>query len=294
MKYLTKVKKMFNKLDRREKNVKIFEDTTAYIKENVILKGAVKHSLESQKMYLETEKIDDCENNSGSVCNTIVSKKRSFEAASDYARQGKKVCVLNFASSTNPGGGVTSGSSAQEEALCRCSTLYPCLCADEFWYGFYLPHRDLNDSLHNDDCIYTPGVIVFKSDDDYPKRMKELDWYEVDVLTCAAPNLRYMPSNYMNPFEGEEAARIDEENLLQLHIKRIERIFGIAANNGVQVLILGAFGCGAFRNPPKIVAKAFSIVQKKYENVFETVEYAIYCRDYETDNYKAFVEAFEK
>ena len=71
----------------------------------------------------------------------IVSGKLSLEAAVSYAKQGKKVCVLNFASATNPGGGVVSGSSAQEECICRCTTLYPCLDTDQMWNVFYKPHR---------------------------------------------------------------------------------------------------------------------------------------------------------
>ena len=59
----------------------------------------------------------------------IVSTKRTFEAAAGYA--GQKVAVHNFASATNPGGGVTRGSSAQEECLCRCSVLYFCLSVPE-------------------------------------------------------------------------------------------------------------------------------------------------------------------
>lgn len=55
----------------------------------------------------------------------VVSGKRTLEASEIYAKQGKRVCVLNFASATNPGGDVVHGSSAQEEAICRCSTLYP-------------------------------------------------------------------------------------------------------------------------------------------------------------------------
>ena len=196
--------------------------------------------------------------------------------------------MLNFASATNPGGGVTHGSSAQEEALCRCSTLYPCLNTKEFWDDFYGPHRKANNPLYNNDCIYTPGVVVFKGDISFPERMKEEDWYSIDVITCAAPNLRERPSNAMNPNAGTRAAKITKAELLDLLEKRIEKIFAIAAQNGAEVLILGAFGCGAFCNPPEIVAKAFATVQERYSGCFKTIEYAIYCRDYETANYDEF------
>lgn len=275
--------------DRRAKNVEIFQDTAELIMQTQQLKDALKESLSKQKLYLEKDSVetDGMEKQYGQT-KVVVSKKRSFEAAASYSREGKKVCVLNFASATNPGGGVTYGSSAQEEALCRCSTLYPCLDTKELLYEFYEPHRRTRNPLYNDDCIYTPGVVVCKSDTSFPERMEEKDWYQVDVITCAAPNLRERPSNAMNPNAGDRPAKISYDDLLKLLTGRIERIFAIAANQKEEVLILGAFGCGAFCNPPEVVAKAFATVQEKYEGAFDTIEYAIYCRDYGSANYDEF------
>ena len=277
--------------DRRSKNVQIFKDTVNLIENSQKLQEAISKSLSRQQLYLEADEVA-IPDSLGKSCQTVVSAKRSFEAASVYARAGKNVCVLNFASATNPGGGVTRGSSAQEECLCRCSTLYPCLDENEMWQGFYLPHREAANPLYNDDCIYTPGIIVAKSDIPFPERMPESDWYQVDVLTCAAPNLRDMPSNMMNPFAGDKPADIEGDDLYKLHMQRIEKIFRVSIANGAEVIILGAFGCGAFCNPPEIVAKAFYDVQKKYESYFETIEYAVFCGGHETQNYGAFCKAF--
>ena len=41
------------------------------------------------------------------------------------------------------------------------------------WNKFYKPHRKAGDPLYNDDCLYTPGVVVFKSDISFPERMEE-------------------------------------------------------------------------------------------------------------------------
>ena len=209
-------------------------------------------------------------------------------------REGKKVCVLNFASATNPGGGVTKGSTAQEECLCRCSTLYPCLNNDKMRQLFYNPHRKAENPLYNDDCIYTPDVTVFKTDTSVPEKLAEKDWYQVDVLTCAAPNLRRKPSNSMNPHAGKTAAKIRNSDLYDLLVKRITRIFQVAIANGTEILVLGAFGCGAFCNPPMIVARAFRNVQEKYDGYFDTIEYAVFCKKNETENYDAFCREFPK
>ena len=278
---------------RRDKNVSIFDDTMELIEENKALMKALKYSRDNQKLYKEGDDIeysDRVVRNSSAT--TVVSKCRSFEAASKYAKAGKKVAVLNFASSTNPGGGVVNGASAQEECLCRCSTLYPCLDIEVMWKEFYIPHRKKNDPLYNDDIIYTPDIVVCKSDISFPERMDEKDWYKVDVITCAAPNLRDVPSNYMNPHAGDKAADISDDELYKLHVKRISRIFQAAVAGGVDVIILGAFGCGAFMNSPEVVAKAFKKVQSEYEQYFETIEYAVFCGGSETPNYIAFCNEF--
>lgn len=274
----------------RQENVEIFEDTQRMYTSNERLISAIKHSSAEQqcfsgkgyswygpgnRIYQQPAKV-------------IVSPKRTLEAAAPYAYAGKKVCVLNFASATNPGGGVIKGSSAQEEAICRCSTLYPNLKEQRVWNKFYAPHRRARDPLHNDDCIYTPGVVVFKSDTDYPQLLPEEKWYSVNVLTCAAPNLRERLSNEMNAGDGDIAVHISREELQALHEKRMHRVLEVAWAKGNEVVILGAFGCGAFRNPPAVVAQAMKTVVQEYRMRFETIEFAVYCTTQYDTNYRIF------
>ena len=92
---------------------------------------------------------------------------------------------------------------------------------------------------------------------------------------------------------GNEAASIAADGLYVLHKKRINKIFRVAIANGADVLVLGAFGCGAFCNPPEVVAKAFYDIQKNYEKYFDVVEYAIFCTERERKNYETFCKQFE-
>ena len=274
----------------RQENVEIFEDTQRLYRSNERLISAIKNSSAAQECFTGTGRhwYGPEHRIYQKPAQTVISPKRTLEAAAPYVYAGKKVCVLNFASATNPGGGVLKGSSAQEEAICRCSTLYPNLKAERVWEKFYAPHRRARDPLHNDDCIYTPGVMVFKADTDYPHLLPEEKWYPVNVLTCAAPNLRERPSNEMNAGDGDAAVHISGEDLQALHEKRMRRVLEIAWAKGNEVVILGAFGCGAFRNPPAVVAQAMKTVVQKYRMRFETIEFAVYCPTKYDTNYRVF------
>ena len=259
----------------------MFEDTLTRIKNDPALQTAVKNSIERQVFIPEGEKINALPPRYSEKAQVIVTKNRSFEAAAHY--RGQKVAVLNFASATTPGGGVETGASAQEECLCRVSTLYPCLKVKALWEQFYAPHRAAQNALHNDDIVYTPDVVVIKDDDYHPLPSP----FSVDVITCAAPNLRKMPTNGYNQDDGYEV-RIGREALLDLHERRASRIMATAARNGAEVLVLGAFGCGAFQNDPNVVATAYQHLIPSFLNHFKTIEFAVYCSPKDQRNYEAF------
>ncbi len=298
----------------REDNIEIFEDTERLCKTNAALANAIKESSAAQKLFLEGASIDSA---AGTVASPesgaaqsdaspknaaakkrfdqdakiVVSKKRTFEAAYGYKDSGLSVAVLNFASASNPGGGVANGSSAQEECLCRCSTLYFNLNEQSNWEKFYKPHRRDGNPLHNDDIIYTPGVVVFKSDAAYPKLLAERDWQKLNVITCAAPNLRERPINRYNSGDGFAAVNISDADLQALHEKRARRILDVAAFGQNDALILGAFGCGAFRNKPQVVAAAYKNVLADYRRAFKVIEFAVYCSPRDEENFLVFRRA---
>lgn len=278
--------------DRRTQNIEIFKDTEKLCKNNTMLKNAITESSNRQYIVKEGDVIEyNREHRFSETAQVIVSKKRSLEAARAY--RGQKVCVHNFASATNPGGGVTKGSSAQEEAICRCSTLYFNISEPQISDDFHSRHRQMLksgqlDTRYNDDCIYTPEVVVCKEDTAFPKLLQEKEWYKVDVITCAAPNLHERPSNRMNPDGGSKPIRLKDKELKDLHVKRMRRIVDIAKKEKADALILGAFGCGAFKNSPSVVAEAMATVVNEYQYDFAVIEFAVYCPPGNTENYDVF------
>ena len=273
--------------------IEVFQDTQQFYTENKKLADALEKSKDATKFYDKNDypEISVSNDRAGEI---IVTKNRTFEAAIKLHNtfHNKKICVLNFASATNPGGGVKHGARAQEESLCRCSTLYPTLDRRFLWEKYYDVNRAAHDCLHTDACIYSPEIIICKTDESYPQRMKEEDWVTVDVITCAAPNLRYEPSNLYNPGDGETVS-LNSDVLYQLHIKRAEHILTAAIDNKVDILVLGAFGCGAFRNDPYVVAKAYKDVLKTFRGYFDRIEFAVFTAETEYSNYIAFLEEFK-
>lgn len=247
-------------INYRNINRNVMLDTQHQYETMPELVAAVKGSISRQYMVAEEDNIDQ----QAVACHTrfVVSPKRSFEAAKGYP--GKMVTVLNFANNHSVGGAPFSAG-AQEESLCRCSTLYPCLQAMND--AFYRKHQyqyaqGIINHVGNDDLIFTPDVVVFKSDERTaiiePTMLPHDEWYKVNVITCAAPELR------RGPMPADYEARITS---------RIKKILDVAAREKTEVLILGAWGCGAFRNPPETVARVFVSLLKRYD--FETVEFAI-------------------
>ena len=219
-----------------------------------------------------------------------VTNRDTFTAAKEYANIINStnegfVGVLNFASSTNPGGGVTKGSTAQEECLCRCSNLYLTLYQEKCIREYYNVNKKYMSNLGSDAIIYSRNVYVFK-DKDYNMLPVE-DRFYVDVLTCAAPNLRENPRNQYNTDASEEKLTLTDEELYNIHVKRARNILNVAIKNEDDYLILGAFGCGAFRNNPEIVAKAYKDVLQDYMYCFKVIDFAIIDGKY-SNNYEIF------
>lgn len=267
-------------------NRSIFQDTERMCKTDAELSAVTKISVANQRFIAEAEVVPTPELNIYKKANVVVSKKRTYEAAKAY--KGNHVAVHNFASATNPGGGVVNGAGAQEECLCRCSNLYFCLNTPDMWWMFYTPHRAAHDPIHNDDIIYTPDIVVFKTDTDRPELMERDDWYIVDVITCAAPNLREPPSNRYNSGDGTRAVTLSDRELQVIHEKRLRRILDSAVMNHADTVILGAFGCGAFCNEPQVVATAAANVVRDYMYAFKNIEFAVYCRPSDDSNYRVF------
>ena len=133
---------------------------------------------------------------------------------------------------------------------------------------------------NRDDCIFTPGVRVIRRDTFDCEMLPEKDWYTVDVLTCAAPDLRYDGNG--------RTYRPTAAELTAVFAQRWRRVLSVAAEQHAEVLILGAFGCGAFGNPPEVAAKAFTDVIDEYRRCFETIEFAVFSGRPDSPNYRAF------
>ncbi|TDD37001.1 TIGR02452 family protein [Actinomadura sp. KC06] len=189
-----------------------------------------------------------------------VTDETTLAAASRLCGPGTVPFALNFASAKNPGGGFLNGAHAQEEGLARSSGLYASLRSAREFYDF---HRAQGDLLYSDHMIYSPDVPVFRNDAgtllDEP--------YEVAFLTSPAPNRGAI-------HDAAKADRIRDA----LHL-RARKLLAVALTNGHRRLVLGAWGCGVFRNDPQEVAEVFAELLRpgqEFADRFEHVVFAVW------------------
>lgn len=270
-----------------EDRIKIFHDTLDMIETSSELGKSVNATKKSTKIFYENE-YPNFDLSRTFETKITVSKKRSYQAAMDLKAENPniRIAVMNFANAFHAGGGVTKGSSAQEECLCRTSTLYPCIYRRTLRDTFYKHHKDLNDPKATDSLVYTPGIKIIKTDEDFPERLPKDKWIDVDVITIAAPDLR-TKSNIHAAIVGG-GTHMNDAELFGYHVKRAIHMLTCAASMGAEALVLGAFGCGAFENNPEVVARAYKVALQEFPNVFKQIEFAVYCSPKDSKNYDIF------
>lgn len=214
-------------------------------------------------------------------CDTAirVTPETTCEAIIRMAQENSlHLCALNFASAKNPGGGFLGGAQAQEEALARSSALYPCLLTQPDYYARNRAHRS---ALYLDLAIFAPGVPFFR--DDAGKLIERPAC--ASVITAPAPNAGAVRRNHPSDLPAVEPTLR----------RRAELVLAIAAAEKVERLILGAWGCGVFRNDPSMVADTFHqllLNHGRFEGVFREVVFAIFDRTHEQHVLAAFKTRF--
>lgn len=191
-----------------------------------------------------------------------------LEVAIDLLTRGFNPAVLNMASRRNPGGGVTTGAGAQEETLFRRTNLFRSL----YQFAPYAEQYDLEKSLyqyplhHDFGGVYTPDAVVFRESETRGYRLmnKPIKLSFISVAGLNRPQL------------------INEESAIAPHLvytikNKIRTILAIGLEKNHHSLVLGALGCGAFRNPPKHIAYLFHEIlnEAEFKNKYRRIVFAI-------------------
>ena len=213
----------------------------------------IESSIASTRIY-SSKKTADVEIPSPRFTSTAVCVEPLDSVSAVFAHiDDGKVALLDFASYRHPGGGYDNGAWAQEEAICAESDLFNVLDAMRPHY-YDANQKAINRSLYADKGMYVPDIVFERGE----------SAVFADVIVCAAPNSGAAMKNGVLWDECINAMR-----------SRIESVMRMAAVNEPDCLILGAFGCGVFRNSPEDVANMFKEWMEAHPGQFAKVVFAI-------------------
>ena len=271
-------------MDFFEKNLQTAQETLEITQKCSYIKDGRKHFLPGEKFRdaivvipEDVSKFVEDLNRASTEGSAEISitDEDSFTAA---GRIGGKTLVMNFANARYPGGGFLSGANAQEESLCRESTLYASLSSEK--------SREMYDynNLHRNPCKYnamilSPNVCVFRDIND--ELLKKP--FPTSVITIPALN------------KNGDSKNIPQDTIDEVMKSRLRNMFITAAHFEYKNLILGAWGCGAYGNDPETVAEYFCelIFDEHFERFFDNIVFAIFDRG-EKRNLKAFRKVFNE
>jgi uncharacterized protein (TIGR02452 family) len=205
-----------------------------------------------------------------------VDNMTTLAAVAMLAAEGHRPVALNFASAKNPGGGFLRGARAQEESLARASGLCRCIAGNPM----YDYHRALRDTMYSNYAIYSPGVPIIRDD----------DGVLVEQPVCCA--FITVPAVNAGVVLERDPSRRGEIRLAMA--ARIAKVLAIAAVKQHDAVVLGAWGCGVFRNDPEEIAELFrDAVTGPYRGVFSRIVFAISHRSRDRSPLVVFQRVFE-
>lgn len=287
-----------NKIGFRELRTEVFQNTIALVKNGGYYVDDTFVTIPNTPMSEKTEYFDkpNVLHNTGTYqTNYSVINADCLETAEVLAQAGLNPCVLNLASRQNPGGGVLIGAGAQEENIFRRSNLFLSLyqfASYAHQYGIK-KHKKSYPLNSNTGGIYSADITVFRGSEKNGYCLLKKP-YTVSMVTVSAitrPDL----------IERNGTLYI-ADNLVEPAKEKMRTILRIAGKYNHNCLVLGAFGCGAFANPPNHIAELFKEVfsEKEFTAQFKIIVFAIFedhnshKRHNPNGNVLPFLEVFSK
>ncbi len=279
---------------KRENRINVYKDTVECITEgfyktqrdNSIDLG-LQDLIKGSRFYMKVKKTDDVKADSKMQTKIYTQIIDCVQKAYDFGEAG---ALLNMASRFRAGGGAMTGSSSQEEEIFRRTTLgYSLYYYDPQMSNTYrypeIPKISAYPIMGDRSALWSPGVKIFKK-----SKTGYYDYLNVPGTT----NVISIPA-VQHPELTEDGGAFKEAHG-RMWRNKIRSIFRVAKVKGKMKLVLGAFGCGAYGNPPELVAEVFKeiLAEPEFDGAFSEICFAI-LEDHNSPaggNYAPFAKVF--